>query len=200
LLAACVAGGGTGTVRFATADAPDFAIAAPSGFCVADDSLSRLGASKFAAFTRCNGTGAVLTATVGPPGSGVGLDLSGQALADYFTGTEGRAALSRAGRAATVRVHDVTGSSDAVLVRLTDTAPRPSEIGPGESWRAILSDVGASCHAGRGAGADRPPCARRRPHPDRAFRGGNTGRKRAVTKRTRTLEKIVRLMLLQLQK
>lgn len=142
LLAACVAGGGTGTVRFATADAPDFAIAAPSGFCVANDSLSRLGASKFAAFTRCNGTGAVLTATVGPPGSGVGLDLSGQALADYFTGTEGRAALSRAGRAATVRVHDVTGSSDAVLVRLTDTAPRPSEIGPGESWRAVLSISG----------------------------------------------------------
>jgi hypothetical protein len=142
LLAACVAGGGTGTVRFATADAPDFAVAAPSGFCVADDSLSRLGASKFAAFTRCNGTGAVLTATVGPPGSGVGLDLSGQALADYFTSTEGRAALSRAGRAATVRVHDVTGSSDAVLVRLTDTAPRPSEIGPGESWRAVLSISG----------------------------------------------------------
>lgn len=142
LLAACVAGGGTGTVRFATADAPDFAVAAPSGFCVAEDSLSRLGASKFAAFTRCNGTGAVLTATVGPPGSGVGLDLSGQALADYFTGTEGRAALSRAGRAATVRVHDVTGSSDAVLVRLTDTAPRPSEIGSGESWRAVLSVSG----------------------------------------------------------
>lgn len=142
LLAACVAGGGTGTVRFATADAPEFAVAAPSGFCVAEDSVSRLGASKFVAFTRCNGQGAVLTATVGPPGSAIGLDLSGPALADYFISSEGRAALSRTGRAASVRVHDVTGAEGAVLVRLTDTAPRPSEIGPGESWRAVLDVSG----------------------------------------------------------
>lgn len=138
-LAACVAGGGAGTVRFGTPEAPGFAVAAPAGFCTARDSLSRLGASDFVAFTRCAGPGPVLTATVGAPGSGAGLDLSGAEMAAYFLSDEGRAALARSGRAEAVTVHEVLEADGAVLVRLTDRSRRPSEIGEGESWRAVLA-------------------------------------------------------------
>lgn len=137
-LSACVAGG-AGTVRFGTPEAPGFAVAAPSGFCAARDSLSRLGTSDFVAFTRCAGAGPVLTATVGAAGSGAGLDLSGAALAAYFTSDEGRAALARSGRAEAVTVHEVLEADGAVLLRLTDASRRPSEIGPGESWRAVMA-------------------------------------------------------------
>ena len=137
-LAACVAGG-AGTVRFGPPEGPGFAVAAPSGFCTARDSLSRLGTSDFVAFTRCSGAGPVLTATVGAPGSGAGVDLSGAALAAYFTSAEGRAALSRSGRAEAVTVHEVLEAEGAVLVRLTDASRRPSEIGAGDKWRAVLA-------------------------------------------------------------
>lgn len=157
-LAACVAGG-AGTVRFGTPEAPGFAVAAPSGFCAARDSLSRLGTSDFVAFTRCAGAGPVLTATVGAPGSGAGLELSGPEMAGYFLSDDGRAALARSGRAEAVTVHEVVEADGALLVRLTDLSRRPTEIGDGESWRAVLAVqdrlVTLAAAPGRSAGLTR---------------------------------------------
>jgi hypothetical protein len=116
-------------------------IAAPSGFCVLEDSRFVQGTAEFAALLPCEsrlkvfgeGVMAVLTVTVGEEGTANGIDMSGKGLADYFTGEEGRAALSRVGKAATVKVHEVRDTGGAVVVRMTDQSAR----WPGMGWRAV---------------------------------------------------------------
>lgn len=115
------------------------ALAAPSGFCVVNDSRVRRDGAEFVAMRPCPGrsapVAAVLTIAAGAPGSAEGLDLTGAGLAAYFTGTEGRRALSRSGAARSVTVHEVLNSDGAVLLRLTDSSP-PAE---GQGWRAVLA-------------------------------------------------------------
>ncbi len=120
------------------------AVRAPQGFCAAPEGRATLDGQSFVAFTPCaaSAPAVVLTATVGPAGSAEGLDLSGRAVAGVLTTPAGRALLSRSGRAATVRVHEVIVAEGAVLVRLTDTAPAPAPMAPGEGWRAVLQVAG----------------------------------------------------------
>ncbi|MFN3969915.1 MAG: cation transport ATPase [Gemmobacter sp.] len=140
-LSGCLGGGGGGarTVNLGAEGAPGLAVAAPQGFCVAPDAVARVGASDFVAFARCMGAPgapALLTATVAGPGSAGGTDPDAEALAAFFTSDEGRAALSRAGRAGSVTVHEVLQADGAVLVRLTDRAARGEA---GETWRAVVA-------------------------------------------------------------
>jgi hypothetical protein len=120
---------------------PGLAIAAPAGFCAARGALSQMGQSDFVAFVACGpgAAAAVLTATLGPPGSAEGADLTATAVAAFATSEAGRAAISRVGRARSVTVHEVGPGENTVLVRLTDQSPRPPGLGPGQSWRAIFA-------------------------------------------------------------
>lgn len=140
VLAGCVAPGGSGPE-------PDVAghvvIAPPSGFCVLEDSRFVQGTAEFAALLPCasrlpgggGATKAVLTVTVGEEGTANGLDLSRKGLEAYFTGAEGRAALSRVGKPETVTVHEVRENGGAVVVRMTDQSAR----WPGLGWRAVAA-------------------------------------------------------------
>lgn len=137
LLAACAAPGGPRSVQVGAGPAA-FTLAAPAGWCLAPGSVTRPRGGDFAAFTPCSGAGAILTATAGPPGSAPAAP-DPRAMAAFFTGPAGRTALSRAGDPRSVRVHEVLSAGGATLVRLTDRAPRPATIGPGESWRAVMA-------------------------------------------------------------
>lgn len=113
----------------------------PHGFCLLDESHVWQDQAEFAALLPCDGVlsltvpGAMLTVTVAAAGSAEGLDLTGKALAAYFTGAEGRTAISSVGRPETVRVHEVRETSGAVVVRMTDSSARF----PGLGWRAVTS-------------------------------------------------------------
>jgi hypothetical protein len=114
-------------------------VAAPAGFCIAPGTRAAAGAGQFVAFRRCRGPGPVLTATVGAAGSAAGLDLSGAAVAAYAGSQAGRRALSRAGDPASVALREVLVADGAVLIRLTDAAPAPAPMAPGDSWRAVFA-------------------------------------------------------------
>lgn len=117
-----------------------FSIVAPEGYCAAPAARTEAAGGDFLAFAPCSGAAApVLTATVGAEGSASGLDLSGPAVAAFVRSEPGRAALSRTGTAASVRVLEVLQAGDTLLIRLEDSAPGPGGLPPGEAWRALLA-------------------------------------------------------------
>lgn len=119
-------------------------VAAPAGYCVEPAAVLQQADSAIVLIGRCaGGTGqararAILTAAVGEAGTGLGIAGSGAELAAFFTSEQGRAALSRSGRAKTVKVLEAVGSGDAFLIRLTDTSPNKDGPGQAESWRAVM--------------------------------------------------------------
>lgn len=161
-LAACLpfAGGGGDRV-VALPGPPPFAVAAPAGFCAARGGPRTQGAAQVVAFAPCTGDlpAALLTATVGPPGSAAPGEPDPQALSDFLRSERGRAGLSRAGQAASVTVREVLAADGAVFVRLTDTAPARGPAVEGDGWRAVLAVSGRlvtlSATGGRGAALDR---------------------------------------------
>lgn len=181
-VSACVAGGvGPSSVRLGEQPG-GIVLAAPSGYCLAADSVERTAASEFAAFTACRGPGAVLTATAGGPGSAQPVDPA--EMGAFLTSEAGRAALSRSGVAAAVTVHTVAAAGDVVLVHLTDRSTPPTAVAPGASWRAVfvLNDrlVTLTAAPGVGTGMDTD---RGRALIGRfvgAMRGANGGRPGAV--------------------
>lgn len=159
-LAACIAGGGARVVQLGPAGATGFAVAAPAGFCAAPEATNRIGRADFVAFARCagaSGASALLTATVGAPGSAGPGDPDPGALAGFFTSDAGRQGLSLSGRASSVTVHEVLAADGAVVVRLTDRSTRAGRAG-GESWRAVVAVGGrlVTLSAGGGAGVVLP--------------------------------------------
>lgn len=136
-------------------------LAAPAGYCVARDSVERTAASEFAAFTACQGPGAVLTATAGGPGSAQPVDPA--EMGAFLTSPAGRRALARSGNATAVTVHSVAAAGDVVLVRLTDRSRPPAAVAPGESWRAVfvLGDRLVTLAAAPARGTTLPPGAGR---------------------------------------
>tara|TARA_R110002110_G_scaffold114251_11_gene283379 strand:- start:2119 stop:2721 length:603 start_codon:yes stop_codon:yes gene_type:complete len=138
VVAGCVAPGVNGAK---TASAGGVSIAGPPGFCVLDQSRVWLDEAEFAALLPCESglsfaaPQAMLTVTVDAKGSATDIDLTREALAAYFNGPEGRAALSRAGKAKTVNVQEVRETSGAVVVRMTDSSAR----WPGLGWRAVTA-------------------------------------------------------------
>ncbi len=133
MLAGCVAATGGGIRSVALLDGAVVA-AAPAGYCIAPGAGQRQADSAVVIMGRCSATGtavpAVLTLTVGQGGSAGAMVGGGAALAGYFTSAEGRAALSRSGRAGDVEVLAATGVEDAFLLRVRDRMA-------GEYWRGI---------------------------------------------------------------
>jgi len=111
------------------------AVAGPRGYCVDPAATRETGDTAVVLMGRCKNALAVepalLTMSVGPTASSGGLAAGGAALTAYFTSPEGRAALSRTGRAADVSVIEALGVGDAYLLHLRDRAV-------GDYWRAVV--------------------------------------------------------------
>lgn len=147
LLAGCVPAGGSGALATPVRVQPvlDGAVrvAAPPGYCVDPASVMRGQDSAIVLIGRCRaGTQtapAILTAAVGAAGSAIDVATGSDDLAAFFGSRAGRVALSRSGRADTVRVIEAVGTPDAFLIRLSDTSPNPYGPAEPESWRAVTS-------------------------------------------------------------
>jgi hypothetical protein len=131
-LAGCVPTGG-GIRSVALLDGAMVA-AAPAGYCIAPGAGRRGADSAVVLMGRCSAGSeaepAVLTLSVGAAGSAGAMTAGGEALVAYFRSAEGRAALSRDGRAGDVRVIEAVGLGDAFLLHVEDRAV-------GDYWRAL---------------------------------------------------------------
>lgn len=160
-LAACLASAGC-VLPFGGRDAPTSmalssggpVIVGPSGFCVDQAQSHEQGADAFVLLGSCASLSrstdaerpaakAVLTASVTPAASGAApLSRSFKQLETYFRSEAGRAALSRSGNAATVKVVQTKVAGDVLLIELTDTAPLGANRVQARSWRALMQTRG----------------------------------------------------------
>ncbi len=110
--------------------------AAPAGYCISPGAGMRGEDSAVILMGRCSGgpsataAPAVITLSVGPAGSAGVMAGGGENLSAYFQSEAGRAALSREGRAADVRVLAATGTDTTFVLHVADNAT-------GEYWRAF---------------------------------------------------------------
>lgn len=138
-LAACQVQGGFGTTRSAPVLNGALSVAVLPGYCVDRGAGREERDSAVVIMGRCADTAAVapalLTVSVGSGGSAGVMTAGGPALAAFFTSAQGRATLSRDGRAGDIRVISALGSGDALLLHLQDR-----QIG--EYWRAVVGVKG----------------------------------------------------------
>ncbi len=136
LLSACVpiAGGMSGT-RSAGILNGGMTVAAPNGYCIDRAASQTMADAAVILIGRCSNSAdvppAAIAVTVGAAGSAGVLAAGPAEMASYFRSAEGRAALSRQGRADAVTVLDVSSAGGAIVLHLTDTAV-------GDYWRAVL--------------------------------------------------------------
>lgn len=134
-LAGCEAGPGSRIRSIAILDGAVTA-AAPPGYCISPGAGMRGTDSAVILMGRCSGgptataAPAIITLSVGPAGSAGVMAGGGAALADYFKSEAGRAALSREGRAADVRVLSAAGTDTTFVLHVADDAT-------GDYWRAF---------------------------------------------------------------
>jgi hypothetical protein len=106
----------------------------PRGYCIDRRAGQESGDTAVVVMGRCrddlDAPAALLTTAIGPAGSAQVLAGGGQALADYFTSSQGRAALSRAGRASAVEIVQAKSVGSAFVMRIRD-----GEVG--EYWRGV---------------------------------------------------------------
>lgn len=150
LLAGCL-GAGTGVTRGTTltvADRP-VVIAGPPGFCVDPRATRATGGNAFVLLGNCAAiTGsaharqpdlqALLTATIAESDRPDTIAASGAELSDFFRSRAGRRALSRSGRAETVRVLETFQQGGAFFVHATDSS---NALAPGmadDYWRVYF--------------------------------------------------------------
>lgn len=139
LLAGCEMAPNFATARSAPVLNGALNVGVPPGYCV-DRGAGRVGADTAVVLMgRCQNTGqtapAMISVSVGQGGSAGVMTAGGPALAGFFTSAQGRATLSREGRAGDVKVIGVVGFEDAFLIHLTDRAV-------GEHWRAVVGVAG----------------------------------------------------------
>jgi hypothetical protein len=134
-LSACQTGfPGAGPTQIALFDGA-LKVAAPPGYCIDPETAVETGDSAVVLIGRCRDgsaiTAALVTVTVGSPGSAGVLAAGNQALSDFFTSAQGRATLSRSGRAEDVTVSRAVAAEGDFLMLLTDR-------NAGTYWRAII--------------------------------------------------------------
>jgi hypothetical protein len=105
-----------------------------AGYCIDDASSRETADSLVLLMGRCNSSvsesPALLTLSVGPAGSGAGIGQDNAALAAFFTSDDGRAMLSRDGRARDVQVIQAFDEAGIFTMLVRDDAV-------GEYWRAV---------------------------------------------------------------
>lgn len=134
LLAACVGGSGTGGSAAPVLQGA-VKIVAPTGYCVDKAAGKATDDTTVVVMGRCSASAnvppALMTVSVGRPGSAGIMAAGGENLAAYFTSPEGRATLSSRGRPADLKVVQALSSNGAFLMRLQE-ADAPSY------WRAVF--------------------------------------------------------------
>ncbi|WP_372837601.1 hypothetical protein [Phaeovulum sp.] len=125
-------------------------IAGPVGFCVDPTQTHEEGENAFVLLGSCASLSrdaaverpaarAVLTASVTPASPGAEpLAKSFKQIDSYFRSEAGRAALSRSGDAATVKVVRTVISDDLLLIELTDSAPSGANAVQARNWRGLM--------------------------------------------------------------
>ena len=107
----------------------------PSGYCVDKASSREENDSATVLMGRCSDRASVkaalITLSVGQPGSAGVMVAGGADLAAFFTSEEGRAALSPKGKASQIQVIEALSVKDVFLMRV-------QEHGAPSYWRAIL--------------------------------------------------------------
>lgn len=135
LLTGCVAGPiGFSTDRSAPVLGGQVQVGLPKGYCIDRRAGRESGDTAVVVMGRCrddlDAVPALLTTAIGPAGSAQVLAGGGQTLADYFTSAQGRAALSRSGRASSVEILQAKSVGPAFVMRIRDRAV-------GEYWRGV---------------------------------------------------------------
>lgn len=126
-------------------------LAAPQGYC-ADTAESRDGPwGAFVLFGSCASLAgsksaasprhpAILTASTRPTkATSAEFASSFGPMAQYLASDQGRAALSRSGRAATVTIRQIVAAGDVLYIRAADTAEASGREVEAEYWRALFS-------------------------------------------------------------
>lgn len=125
-------------------------VAGPRGYCIdRAASTDRGGASALVVMSGCRGLGGglfgpraahpvVFTAAVSAGGRALPFEAAAADLATYFSSATGRGALSRAGRADTVRVLESMARDGAFFLYLSDAAPFDWGAVQPDYWRALL--------------------------------------------------------------
>lgn len=139
LLAACQMEPGTlalpGQTRAISVLGGAMTVAAPSGYCVDKASTRQQDDGAVVLIGRCNGRSgsppAVISVTMGVAGSAGVMADGGTALSAFFGSTAGRAALSRTGDAASVKILQAAKLDGAFALRI-------AEKDVGDYWRAVL--------------------------------------------------------------
>lgn len=138
-LAGCVGVGGFSTPRSAPVLGGALNVGVPAGYCVDRKASREKKDSAVILMGRCadnlSAAAALVTVSVGPGGSAGVMTAGGPALAAFFKSPQGRATLSRDGRASDVRVLQAIGVGTALLLHLTDREQ-------GEYWRAVVGMSG----------------------------------------------------------
>lgn len=136
-LTACVMDTGSG--GSATILGGAVTIGTPTGYCIDRSAGTNSRDSAVVLMGKCSEAGtappALITVSVGTIDSAGVLNAGGPALAAFFTSSQGRAMLSRSGRAADVRVAGIVKSERAYLIHLIDRRA-------GDHWRAVTAASG----------------------------------------------------------
>lgn len=126
-------------------------LAAPRGYCVDPASTRDRPEGAFVLFGNCAAIArdasqpqpifpALLSATLGPPGSGPGAggSLDPSEVEAFFRSEAGRAVLARSGQATDVELLDVRREGGLLLLKIRDASGGTEGLQPGASyWRAI---------------------------------------------------------------
>lgn len=135
ILAACQVAGGFTSSRKAPVLGGAMQIGVPSGYCIDGKASHESGDTAVLLMGRCTdavkATPALISVSIGQSGSAGVMTAGGPALAAFFSSDQGRATLSRNGRAKDVQVIEALGSGDAFLLHLMDKHA-------GEYWRAVI--------------------------------------------------------------
>lgn len=134
-LASCQLGSGFTSSRAAPVLGGALNIGVPPGYCIDGKASRESRDSAVFLMGRCSdamtATPALITVTIGQGGSAGVMTAGGPALAAFFSSKQGRAMLSRSGRAGDVKIIAALGAGDAFLLHLQDR-------NVGEYWRAVI--------------------------------------------------------------
>ncbi len=138
-LVACVAPGSFTSTRSAPVLNGALNVGVPAGYCVDRRASRESRDTAVILMGRCadnlSAAAAVITVSVGQPASGGVMTAGGPALAAFFRSSQGRATLSRDGRAGDVQLLQVVGLGNAMMLLIRDRRQ-------GDYWRAVVAVKG----------------------------------------------------------
>lgn len=138
-LAGCQFEPGFGGARSAPVLDGAIEIGVPAGYCIDGGASREARDGVVILMGRCtdevSAIPALLSVSIGQGGSAGVMTAGGPALAAFFASDQGRATLSRDGRAGDIAIVEALGAGDAFLLHLKDRTA-------GEYWRAVIGVKG----------------------------------------------------------